>query len=118
MPRYTASVDRQAAGSRKLFFCDSGIANVLGKVSQGQIFEQSVFQNIRGFYDITYFSKDGKNEIDFVLDEIYALEAKLSFSPRDSRVLKQRCAGLNLSESYIVTNNFTDRSDVILAVDL
>ena len=118
LPRYSASIDRQAAGSKKLFFCDMGMVNVLGKVSQGQVFEQSIFQNLRGFYDIAYFSKDGTNEIDFILDGTYALEAKLSFSPRDSRLLKQRCAGLNVSESYIVTNNFTDRSDAILAVDL
>lgn len=118
LPRYTASIDRQAAGSKKLFFCDLGIVNVLGKVSQGQIFEQSVFQNLRGFYDIAYFSKDGTNEIDFVLDGVYALEAKLSYSPRDSRVLKQRSYGLKVSESYIVTNHFTERSGAILAIDL
>ena len=91
---------------------------MLGKVSQGQMFEQSVFQNIRGFYNLSYFSKDGASEIDFILDGTIALEAKLSFSPRDVRLLKQRCAGLNISERDIVSNRFTDRSDAILAVDL
>lgn len=118
LPRFSASIDRQAAGSKKLFFCDMGIVNILGRVSQGQIFEQSVFQNLRGFYDIAYFSKDGTNEIDFMLNGGIALEVKLSFSPRDSRLLKQRSSGLNVSESYIVTNRFTDKSDAILAVDL
>ena len=118
MPKHSASIDRQAAGSKKLFFCDSGMVNVLGKVSQGQIFEQSVFQNLRGHYEVSYFSKDGANEIDFILDGSCALEAKLSFSPRDSRLLRQRSIGLNFSESYIVTDHFTDKPDAILAVDL
>jgi predicted AAA+ superfamily ATPase len=118
LPRYSASIDRQAAGSNKLYFCDSGIVNVLGKVSQGQLFEQSVFQNLRGFYNLSYFSKDGASEIDFILDGNIALEVKLSFSPRDMRSLNQRSGGLSVSESYIVSNRFTDRSDAILAVDL
>jgi len=118
LPRYSASIDRQAAGSNKLYFCDSGIVNVLGKVSQGQLFEQSVFQNLRGFYNLSYFSKDGASEIDFILDGNIALEVKLSFSQRDMRSLKQRGGGLNVSESYIVSNRFTDRPDAILAIDL
>jgi uncharacterized protein len=118
LPRYSASIDRQAAGSKKLFFCDLGIVSVLGKVSQGQLFEQSIYQNLRGFYDLSYFSKDGGNEIDFILDGRSALEVKLSLSPKDSRLLKQRSAGLNVSESYIVSNHFTDRPEAILAVDL
>ena len=118
LPRYSASIDRQAAGSKKLFFCDSGIVNVLGKVSQGQIFEQSVFQNLRGDLNLAYFSKDGANEIDFILDGNIALEVKLSFSPRDMRSLKQRSAGVGVSESYIVTGRFTHRPDAILAVDM
>ena len=40
LPKFTASIDRQAAGSKKLFLCDAGIANALGKISQGQLFEQ------------------------------------------------------------------------------
>lgn len=118
LPRYSASIDRQAAGSKKLFFCDLGIVNVLGRASQGQIFEQSIYQNLRGSYEISYFSKDGANEIDFILDGMYALEAKLSISKRDSFSLKRRSAGLKVSESYIVTNRFTESSDAILAVDL
>ena len=118
LPRLSASIDRQAAGSNKLYFCDSGIVNILGKVSQGQLFEQSVFQNLRGFYNLSYFSKEGTSEIDFILDGNIALEVKLSFSARDMRSLKQRARGLNIAESYIVSNRFTDSSSAILAVDL
>jgi predicted AAA+ superfamily ATPase len=118
LPRFSASIDRQAAGSNKLYFCDSGMANVLGRVSQGQLFEQSVFQNLRGFYSLSYFSKDGTNEIDFILDGQIALEVKLSFSPRDLRTLRQRGDRLNVAECYLVSNRFTDNPDAILAVDL
>lgn len=118
LPRFSASIDRQAAGSKKLFFCDPGLVNTLGKVSEGQLFEQSVFQNIRGLYNISYFSKDGANEIDFILDGCTALEVKFSFSKRDYSLLKQRSKGIDISESYIVTSRFSNEQGAILAVDL
>ncbi|SRR6266498_260336 len=118
LSRFSPSIDRQAAGGKKLFFCDLGLASMLGKVSEGQIFEQSVFQNLRGSHDITYFNKDGKSEIDFILDGSVAVEAKLSYSQKDNRLLKQRRKALSLSESYIVTSRYTDQHDVIVAVDL
>ena len=118
LPRFSPSIDRQAAGSRKLFFCDLGLASVLGKVSEGQIFEQSVFQNLCGLHNIAYFNKGGASEIDFILDGSIAIEVKLSYSQRDSRLLKQRSKALKLSESDIVANRYTDQPDAILAVDL
>jgi len=118
LSRFSPSIDRQAAGGKKLFFCDLGLASILGRVSEGQIFEQSVFQNLRGSHDITYFNKDGASEIDFILDGSVAVEAKLSYSQKDNRLLKQRSKALNLTESYIVTNRYTDQPDAILDVDL
>src|SRR6266498_922701 len=114
LPRFTASIDRQAAGSKKLFFCDSGLVNILGKVSQGQILEQSVFQNLRGKHNLTFFSKEGANEIDFILDSKYALEVKQTPSKRDFLLLKKRGGMLNFSESYIVSNRFSDHLEAVL----
>jgi predicted AAA+ superfamily ATPase len=118
LPRYSASIDRQAAGSKKLFFCDTGLVNILGKVSQGQILEQSVFQNLRGKHNLTFFSKDGANEIDFILDSKYALEVKQTPSKRDFSLLKKRGETLKVSESYIVSNRFSDHPEAVLALDL
>lgn len=118
LPRHSGSIDRQAAGSKKLFFCDSGIVNNLGKVSQGQLFEQSVFQNLRGDYNLAYFSRDGANEIDFILDQTYAIEVKLTPSQREFSVLEKRSQALNISENYIVCNRFSNNPEAILATDL
>jgi predicted AAA+ superfamily ATPase len=118
LPRPRQALIGKQPVARSCFFCDLGLIDVFGKASEGQIFEQSIFQNLRGFYDLAYFSKDGTSEIDFILDGNFALEVKLSFSPRDMRLLKQRSVGLSVSESYIVTNDFTDKPQAILAVDL
>ena len=35
IPKFSKSIDRQFLGTKKLFFCDSGMVNSLGKVSEG-----------------------------------------------------------------------------------
>lgn len=118
LPKHSGSVDRQAAGSKKVFLCDSGIVNALGRVSQGQAFEQSVYQNIRSSHRVTYYSKEGSSEIDFIVDSLYALEVKFSMSQHDVATLKRRSAGLDIKENYIITHQYSQHGEAILATDL
>ena len=118
LPRFSKSVDRQAAGSKKLFLCDGGIANNLGKVSAGQLFEQSVFQNLRPKFLLNFYSKEGRSEIDFIADKKLALEVKITSSRRDIDYLQRRVRTLGLEDCYIVSFNYSDESKVILAPDM
>lgn len=118
LPRHSASIDRQSAGSRKLFLCDAGIVNILGKVSQGQMFEQSVFQNLHNKHKLSFYIKDGKSEINFILDGVAAIEAKLPYSQRDMMSLVFRTKPLGLTEKYIAVKNYTDKPQAIFASDL
>lgn len=118
LSKFSGSVDRQAAGSKKLFICDLGIINILGKASHGQLFEQSVYQNLRSKYQLNYYSKEGVNEIDFIADTKYALEVKVSISLQDITTLKRRSGALNIKENYVISHQFSDNPDVLLATDL
>lgn len=118
LPKYSASIDRQAAGSKKLFLCDCGMANILGRISQGQLFEQSIFQNLRPTHQLNFYSRGGINEIDFIIDDKIALEVKVSMSKHDLNNLKRRSKRLRINENYIVTLQYSDYSEVILATDI
>ncbi|MEK7497709.1 MAG: ATP-binding protein [Patescibacteria group bacterium] len=118
LPKYSKSIDRQAAGSKKLFLCDSGIANVLGKVSEGQLLEQSVFQNLRSRHNLTFYSKSGINEIDFVADGEMGLEVKVSASRQDIATLKRRAAPTKLKDYFVISYQFSDFPKVIPVVYL
>lgn len=118
LPKFSASVDRQAAGSKKLFLCDLGIVNVLGKVSQGQLFEQSVYQNLRSEHQLAYYSKDGSNEIDFIADASSALEVKYTMSQHDLATLKRRSERLHIKENFVIAHQYDDNPEAILATDL
>ncbi len=118
LPKYSASIDRQAAGSKKLFLCDCGIANVLGRLSQGQLLEQSVFQTLRTEHDLSFYNKDGMNEIDFIVDKKTALEVKTSTSKQDITNLQKRVTAIKIPESYVVSHTFSDAKEVIIVTDL
>jgi len=118
LSKFSGSIDRQAAGSKKLFLCDSGIANILGKLSVGQAFEQSVFQNLRTSHNLNFYNKEGKSEIDFIVDKKQALEVKIAPSLRDYDYLRRRAKNLNLEISYIVSHDFVIGQNIILATDL
>lgn len=118
LPKFSGSIDRQAAGSKKVFLCDGGVANVLGRMSAGQLFEQSVFANLRPEHKLHFYNKEGKNEIDFVVDKQVALEVKVSVSRQDMDHLHKRVAGLRIKEKYGVSLSYTDEAGVILATDL
>lgn len=118
LPRHSGSIDRQAAGSKKVFLCDCGIANTLGRISQGQLFEQSVYQNLRSAHTLAYYNKEGAGEVDFIADETYALEVKFSLSARDVATLRRRSAVLGMKEHYIITHQYTSHPESIHAIDL
>jgi len=116
--KFSSSIDRQAAGMQKLFLCDVGMVNNLGKASEGQLFEQGVFQNLNLNHTIHFYNKDGGSEIDFIVDEKIALEVKTSTSKRDIDHLKRRNKSLNLPEAYIISKEYSEEKEVILATDL
>lgn len=118
LSKFSGSIDRQAAGSKKLFLCDVGIANILGHISFGQMFEQSIFQNLRTQHKLCYYSKDGGSEIDFIIDGLFALGVKISVSARDVANLKQRSSGLHINKQYVTSLEYHAGKTIILATDL
>ena len=118
LPRHSASIDRQAAGSKKLFLCDSGIANVLGKISQGQLLKQSIFQTLRTRHKLSFYQKDRVSEIDFIIDGTTALEVKMSVSRQDISNLKKRAESNKLANYFVISHQFNKEKKVILTTDL
>ncbi len=118
LSRHSGSVDRQAAGSKKLFLCDCGIANILGKPSEGQLFEQTIFQTLRSDHKLSFYNKDNGVEIDFIVDEKLALEIKMTASQQDINTLRLRVKSINLNENYIVVSQYSERKEVVIATDI
>ncbi len=76
IPVFTKSVDREVVKSRKLYFCDTGLANTLAELSSGAQFENTLFNQLSRVGQIQYFALKTGHEIDFILNENLAIEAK------------------------------------------
>ena len=119
IPRYSKSVDKSWTGQKKLYFSDCGIVQILGNPSDGQILENAVFQSLRPFHNLTYFSnKKSGAEIDFILDKKQAIEVKNTASPRDIENLKRRTRAIDIDKFFIASLNYSDNPATILTIDI
>lgn len=118
VPRYSKNVDKAQSGSQKIFFCDVGLAQVLAPLSAGQVAEQGVFQNLRGSHSLSYYATSKGGEIDFVVDNTVGLEVKKHAAKRDIANLKKRLESARLAEGYVVTQDYCECPEVILATDI
>jgi len=115
---FSRSLNGEVRGAKKIYFCDTGLVNLLGKTAEGNIFENAVFLNLRDHGKINFYEKYKGPEIDFILDGKAALEAKIHGDSTDLKKLKRTASGLNLKNYYLITKNYFDHPRAIPAVDL
>lgn len=89
VPVYSRNVDRQIVKSRKLYFCDTGLANTLAELSSGAQFENTIFNQLSHMGQVQYFALKTGHEIDFILDTDLAIEAKETPVEKDMKRLEQ-----------------------------
>ncbi|MDO8515455.1 MAG: ATP-binding protein [bacterium] len=107
LPRYSKSIDVATTGRRKVYFCDCGMTNFLGKVDEGSLFEQSIFQNLRVDNNLAYFDRDSQMEIDFIANGVTAYEVKISPTNRDARDLEIRGGEAGIKNKFLVSLNYS-----------
>ncbi|MEK7860403.1 MAG: ATP-binding protein, partial [Chloroflexota bacterium] len=115
---FSRNVDREVSGSKKVYLCDNGLLNTFAKISEGSLFENAVFNNLKKYGKICYYQKRTGREIDFILNEAIALEAKLSGIASDERELDKTSKSLNLKQHYVITKNFNKDNYFIPAMEL
>jgi predicted AAA+ superfamily ATPase len=97
-----ASADRATVLSKKLYFYDNGIVNALAQPSEGALFENAVFNQLKFLGELSYLGKGNEYEIDFILDQKTALEAKVHPVQSDDLKLKRLAEKHALSEAWII----------------
>lgn len=113
VPAYSASEDVTVRKVPKLYFIDSGLLGRVSKISEGQLFENTIFNQlfIGSYFNnpsdflksrVSYFQKKSGAEIDFILGN-KGYEVKLSGTKSDVARLRRFAGGLKLSESHVVS---------------
>ena len=94
--------DAEIRKTPKIYLCDSGLLNQLARVSEGALFENSVFQILRGRGELNYFQKKSGVEIDFIQNKKIAYEVKLSAGPGELKYLKNMADELEIRDYALV----------------
>lgn len=114
VPVFTKNADIEIVKAKKLYFIDNGLVNILSDISSGSKFENAVFNQLRPLGDIKYYSmKDGR-EIDFILDEKIALEAKETPTDSDLNNLKKLAENLSIAKYSLIGRNNSPKFDAYI----
>ena len=99
-----AGGDKPAALGKKLYFCDNGIASILAQVSEGALFENAIYNQLRRYGNLAYVAKGREYEIDFVVQEKkpVALEVKYHPTLSDSEKLNRIAEKHGIKQSWVV----------------
>ena len=118
VPKYSASIDRSVAGGKKVYFSDSGLLNIIGKVNEGQLFENTIANQLSNYGELSYYNHRNTAEIDFILNKEVALEVKLRGSSPDILKLDKLAAGIGLKNHWLISKNFMEGNRVIFPMFL
>ncbi len=115
---FSRSLNGEVRGAKKVYFCDTGLLNYLGKLPEGKVFENAVFQCLRVLGTLKYYQKYKGPELDFILNGEIGFEVKQKATLSDWNKLKKLSKGLRLREYYLISREFSGIEGVILAADL
>ncbi len=122
---FTSSRGREISKAKKLYFCDSGLANILSPNSAAQMLENAVYNAMRvkyffarAFETINYYQREDGSEIDFVVGGRLAVEVKTTASNFDYQRLRSAARKLNVPRFMVVSQNVTPAKNVVYAASL
>lgn len=111
---FSRNIDREVSGTKKVYLCDTGILNLIGKVSEGSLFENAVLMNFIDYNNINYYQKRSGIEIDFLIGEINtAFEVKITGDSSDLRKLKKNAEKIGFNNSFVITREFSEIEGLI-----
>jgi len=115
---FSKRINGEVRGAKKIYFCDTGILNYLVNLPKGVVFENAVYNVLKKFGKINYYQRYKGAEIDFILDGKIAFEVKRKGTLSDLKKLKKTASGLDIKEYYVITKEFVEGENFIVAPDL
>ena len=106
---FTKSKEKEITKAQKLYFIDTGIANILADLSGGSKFENTIFNQLKHYGEVRYYALKTGREIDFVLkregEDPIALEVKETPTSFDSESLQKIARVAGIHKSMLIGRN-------------
>jgi len=116
--KYSAKPGSRVAGGKKIYFSDTGILSVLGSVTEGQLFENCIANQLSAYGDLSFYNHRNTAEIDFILNGKTAFEVKLKGDTNDLTKLKYLSEKLNLKEYFLISKNTGLKGKIVYPASL
>jgi predicted AAA+ superfamily ATPase len=111
--KHSKSIDKSVAGGKKVYFSDTGILNVIAKVTEGQLFETAVCNQLETFGALSFYNRRNSAEIDFILNNETAFEVKINPVKGDLDKLNKLATTLQIPGSYLISKKYSEIDKVI-----
>jgi len=102
IPVLAKNPDREIVKAPKVFINDNGLLNQLAEVSSGVQFENAVFNQLKFYGKLQYYSLKSGKEIDFILDGKTSIEVKETATGQDLVRIKNLSKNIDISNQMII----------------
>jgi len=113
LPKFSKSIDRSVSGGKKVYFSDTGILNLVAKVTDGQLFETAVANQLSYYGELSFYNKRNKSEIDFILNKEIAFEVKQKALEPDFKKLQNMAGELGIGRQYVISNTLSEVGNIV-----
>ena len=72
------------------------------------MFENTVFNQLSHFGEVSYYQMKNGNEIDFIIDKKYSFEVKETGNEPDYNKMMRLSANLNITQGKIISKNIVN----------
>lgn len=118
IPKFSKSIDRSIAGGKKVYFADTGILNIVGKVNDGQLFENAIANQLKPYGNLSFYNQRNTAEIDFILNNEMAFEVKLTATDKNLTRTKQLAEKIGIKQSFLISKNYCNLENTIFPMFL
>ena len=118
LSKFTKSIDKSVAGGKKVYFADTGILNIIGKVTEGQLFENAIANQLKEYGDLTFYNQRNTAEIDFILNKEIAFEVKINVTEKDLKRTTYLAEKIGIKESYLISRKYNETEKTIFPMFL
>lgn len=96
----------------KVYICDSGLVNLLADNNEKNLFENSVYQNLKNEGKINYYCRKSGIKVDFIIDQKKAYDVKINPTEYEHRKLKSLTKEIGCVNYKIVSKNHSTLDNV------
>lgn len=113
LPRFAQSNDRSVAGGKKVYFSDTGILNLVAKVTLGQTLETAIANQLAWYGELSFYNKRNTAEIDFILNKEIAFEVKQKAIESDFKKLQKLAGNIGITRQFVISNTPVDLGNIV-----